>query len=367
VSLIASIRPCRSARGSRRRIGCSTRRARSWSRRCSTSSASSWAGVVATTGGSHPQLAHRLEANRFVTDLIAATLHEPTLGVSAWYSPRDAAAQLGNQQTGDLRPDSAFLLEPPAGVVDCFLEWDRGTETQARLAEKLYGYRLAEGRLRAREPRNVLFAVPGAGRVETLRRAYAAFAPQREHHRRVDGLVKLDGRWPLLAATVGDLRREGALGWVWQRIDEENGQRLTLTKLPVRSDLAPADRELALGRRWRHDHPDFWARLSPLSRPRAPVTSIGVGETDAEAAQPSGTLVPEAQGQTPPMGQVDVARDKAADAFVARLRSDRETLLAEARRDLAVGMGEPRPDLRPSGTDGLMLDPEDELEEERWR
>lgn len=42
---------------------------------------------------SHPQLLHRLEANRFVTDLIAATLSEPTLGVSAWYSSRDAAAR----------------------------------------------------------------------------------------------------------------------------------------------------------------------------------------------------------------------------------------------------------------------------------
>src|SRR6266545_367931 len=31
---------------------------------------------------SHPQLAHRLESNRFVTDLIAATLLDPTLGVT---------------------------------------------------------------------------------------------------------------------------------------------------------------------------------------------------------------------------------------------------------------------------------------------
>src|SRR5581483_1068825 len=34
---------------------------------------------------SHPQLAHRLEVNRFVTDLIAATLPDRTLGVGAWF------------------------------------------------------------------------------------------------------------------------------------------------------------------------------------------------------------------------------------------------------------------------------------------
>jgi hypothetical protein len=38
--------------------------------------------------GSHPQLAHQLETNRFVTDLIAATLADPELGVSEWWPPR---------------------------------------------------------------------------------------------------------------------------------------------------------------------------------------------------------------------------------------------------------------------------------------
>jgi hypothetical protein len=56
---------------------------------------------------SHPQLAHRLEANRFVTDLIAATLHEPTMGVSAWYSSRDAAARLGNSKRASCVPTRA--------------------------------------------------------------------------------------------------------------------------------------------------------------------------------------------------------------------------------------------------------------------
>jgi len=43
--------------------------------------------------GSHPQLVHRLEANRFVSDLIAATLKEESLGVSEWWAARDRANQ----------------------------------------------------------------------------------------------------------------------------------------------------------------------------------------------------------------------------------------------------------------------------------
>jgi hypothetical protein len=41
--------------------------------------------------GSHPQLAHQLESNRFVTDLIAATLRDPGLAVSEWWPPAEAA------------------------------------------------------------------------------------------------------------------------------------------------------------------------------------------------------------------------------------------------------------------------------------
>jgi hypothetical protein len=44
----------RSATASRRRTGCSTRRARSWSRRCTTSSANSSAGSGVTTGARIP-------------------------------------------------------------------------------------------------------------------------------------------------------------------------------------------------------------------------------------------------------------------------------------------------------------------------
>jgi Replication-relaxation len=57
---------------------------------------------------SHPQLRHRLELNRFVTDLIAATHPSPAMGVRAWYSNRNAAELLDTQR---LRPDAGFVLD----------------------------------------------------------------------------------------------------------------------------------------------------------------------------------------------------------------------------------------------------------------
>jgi len=56
----------------------------------------------------------------------------------------------------------------------------------------------------------------------------------------------------------------GLLARVWQRLDADEAT-CGLADLAVRGDLV-FDPALALGRRWRHDRPDFWARLSPLGR-----------------------------------------------------------------------------------------------------
>lgn len=307
--------------------------------------------------GSHPQLAHRLETNRFLTDLVAATLPDQRMGVSAWYSSRDAAELL---QTEHLRPDCGFILETRLGVVECWLEWDRGTETAQRLKEKLRSYWSAEHHLQlfSEEPRNVLFVVPGPGRIETLRRAYAQL--QEEEDERVSRdrwAIRFHPSWPVVVAVASELGREGPLGCVWERIDRDGEPLCALPALPPRRDLARSDLELALGRRWRHDRADFWERLSPLGRPLAT-------EAPAEAhAAEAGTLDCPAP---PPVN------DPEADPFVERLHRQREAQLEEARRDVEAANNRRSPslgtaDLRPSGTDGLMLDPEAELEEERWR
>lgn len=225
---------------------------------------------------SHTQLAHRLGANQFVCELIAATLPDPRMGVTAWDSTRRAAARLDSGGPVELvRPDSGLILEAPAGTIECFLEWDRATETQQRLEEKIERYQLAEARLHDETQMcNVLFVVPGPGRIATLRRAYMALEPKRERHRQDSSLVNLDSRWPMLATTTTALRDAGALSRVWESIADPTQPPLALGELPVSHALGPADLACALGRRWRHEQPDFWDRLSPLHRrPQDPGSS----------------------------------------------------------------------------------------------
>ncbi len=303
---------------------------------------------------SHPQLAHRLGTNRFVTDLVAATLRDPALGVTAWLSTRDAAERL----RADVRPDAGLIIDCPAGPIECCLEWDRGSETQERLQEKLRRYRIAERGLRYHEPepRNVLFVVPGGGRIGTLRRAlHQVSETQRERDRRDPYSVPFEPNWPLLATTVSQLRQSGLLGRVWQQIDRDGEPPHALVELPPRRGLGRADLDLALGRRWRHDQPDFWERLSPLGRPLA-TTGGRIAETKAAA------------------WGVEPAEVPAVDGLAERLRRNREASLDEARQDLAaaetqVHRGARTADLRLSGVNGLMPDPGDDLdaEEASWR
>jgi hypothetical protein len=203
--------------------------------------------------GSHPQLAHRLELNRFVTDLVAATLADRALGVVCWFGPRQAAARLGERMRGTVRPDAEFILATERGPVDLLLEWDRGTETLDRLDEKLRRYRKAEYKLNYEddEPRSILFVLPGRRRLDNLRD--------------LCGDLDRDGSWPMLAVTVRELRAQGALAPIWQRLDADTPPQ-RLTDLPARRDLGAVDFARALGRRWRSDAPGFWERLSPLGR-----------------------------------------------------------------------------------------------------
>jgi hypothetical protein len=216
--------------------------------------------------GSHRQLAHRLEVNRFVTDLIAAALTGQALAVRAWCGPRAAAESLEQR----VRPDARLLLQTAAGaMIECLVEWDRATEPGERLAEKLHRYRIAERKLRYhdREPRCILFVVPAEGRLVTLLRVQA---PVRD-----DSSLAL-GRWPIFATTVHTLRRNGPLARIWQPIDRPGEPPRALTELPARSELRATDPRLALGRRWRHDQPDFWERLSPLGATNRDLRSSAV-------------------------------------------------------------------------------------------
>jgi hypothetical protein len=154
---------------------------------------------------------------------------------------------------GTVRPDGELILLTPAGPIDLLLEWDRGTETLDRLDKKLRRYRMAEYKLKYEddEPRSILFVLPGPRRLENVRELCAA--------------LDREGSWPILATTAAELQTAGPLGRVWRRLDVDVPVR-TLAELPARRDLGSLDPELALGRRWRHERPGFWERLSPLGR-----------------------------------------------------------------------------------------------------
>jgi hypothetical protein len=282
---------------------------------------------------SHPQLLHRLELNRFVTDLVAATLPDQTLGVSAWYGPREAATRLGKRMRERLRPDAELILSTTAGALDLLLEWDRGTETSDCLSEKLRRYRLAERQLRHddTEPRSILFVVPGPRRLQTLRKVSAE--------------LEQAGSWPVIATTNSELRARGPLASVWQQLDSDTSP-LRLTALPVRHDVDDVGIGLALGRRWRHDNDAFWERLSPLGR--------SPSEEDDEVAAVERDPCPE-----PPTPAIEPPASD-ADSFLARQRAE---VLEEARRDVAAARarhrGTPGVDLRLSEIDGFMDDRND--------
>jgi Replication-relaxation len=289
--------------------------------------------------GSYPQLLHRLEANRFVTDLIAATLEDGSLGVSEWCGSRTAASRLCEPaQHGRLIPDASFILETGAGPIECYLEWDRGTETLARLTHKLKLYRHAEVHWSERGHMNVLFVVPTERRLRALGDAVAADTERRRQAR--DNWFTPS--WPLLAALTPELTAQGPLAPVWRPLADP-AQRLQLSELRARTGLAPIELAHCLGRRWRKEQPDFWQTLSPL----------GIPATRSVAA-----AVPQPEEPKAPVIEVP-----------SPVEQMRERLVAEARRDAQQGTTSEgfKADWTSSGIDGLMLDPGEEPRPEEWR
>lgn len=262
--------------------------------------------------GSYPQLAHRLEANRFVTDLIAATLRDRSLGVSDWWGSRVAAARLSDPGSYSRPiPDAGFYLEAAAGPIECYLEWDRGTETLARLSKKVGLYRRAESRAPAeRECVNVLFVVPTERRLRALVEALAADQEQRSND---SGWLRPG--WSYVAALQSALAAGGALAPVWRSLAEP-ARASALTELSPRVDLVPFDLSRCLGRRWRKERPDFWQALSPLGVPSPPTHAGGIEAEPADAAAPA---------SRPP-----------ARSAIERIR---EQLLVEARQDIEATSG----------------------------
>ena len=311
--------------------------------------------------GSHPQLAHRLETNRLVTDLVAATLPDPSLGVSWWAGPAAAARRLDiHPHVPTPRPDAAFELSCHAGGIECYLEWDRATESKQQLRRKLRAYEQVCEVWGYSEwpPLNLLLVVPNATRLAIVEELVADL--------REDAKFPFFIAWDVYAATAEALARQGPLAPAWWPLTDRSPAR-ALTELRPRGQAA--DPAGALGRRWRHDEPDFWTKLSPLGRvAAAEAREVAAVEEEApDSAQPRGDDVAQAPGPTTNTDQAEMRHPDGDEGSLARRRAELEADLradiaaARARRARSAGA-----DLRPSEIAGYMDDPEPD-EEGSWR
>jgi len=113
------------------------------------------------------QLAHRVGVNGFLCDLLGAARGRPGADLRVWWPERRCRATWGEL----VRPDGYGVWQDAGAEVAFFLEYDRGTETHARLVAKLEGY--ATLAAAARDPFWVLFCFDGPKRETAARKALA--------------------------------------------------------------------------------------------------------------------------------------------------------------------------------------------------
>jgi len=149
------------------------------------------------------QLAHRVGVNGFFCDLLGAARGRPGTDLRVWWPERRCRATWGEV----VRPDGYGVWQDAGAELAFFLEYDRGTETHARLVAKLEGY--ATLAAAARDPFWVLFWFTGSKREVTARKALTG-APV-PVATACEGALPSDAVW-LPAGRSGDRRHLAELG-----------------------------------------------------------------------------------------------------------------------------------------------------------
>jgi hypothetical protein len=151
------------------------------------------------------EVSHLVSTNSFFTRIASACRRDDAYLLDQWWGERRCHKRWGTI----VRPDGFGILRGPSGERSFFLEFDRRTESPARLALKLVPYErvaLLEDR-----PNVVLFCFPDPAREGSARRAL-----------RHPGMALATASW--------DRLEQDPLGPVWLAIEEK--RRRTLLDLP---------------------------------------------------------------------------------------------------------------------------------------
>ncbi|MEA3077036.1 MAG: hypothetical protein QOF60_1944, partial [Actinomycetota bacterium] len=126
-----------------------------------------WKGERTLALGRTQRLAHLVGLNGIYASLVAHARRHPDTGLACWLTEAECA----KWANAIVRPDAFGEWAEAGSSVEFFVEYDRGTETLARLAAKLTGYQRFESERAATAW--VLFAFVSAGREAAARRALA--------------------------------------------------------------------------------------------------------------------------------------------------------------------------------------------------
>ncbi|MGH2723606.1 MAG: replication-relaxation family protein [Actinomycetota bacterium] len=177
--------------------------------------------VPTTEAEARVGLPHRLGVNDFFCRLVRAC--EPSgYGVQAWED--EHKIRFGGRE---VQPDGLGRLLHPGGGVEFLLEYDRGTEHFWAVVTKLGNYLAVSSARPVDSPErfpNVLFVVPGRGREELLRRAFAVAVE------RWDPAAARSAWMPFYVTHLRLLREAGHLGPVWLPLTAP-AKRLRITEL----------------------------------------------------------------------------------------------------------------------------------------
>jgi len=274
----------------------------------------------------HTQLAHRLECNRFVCSIVAATLDTPDVWVGTWEPGWGAIKPYWSHPAYEMaRPDASVALSTPFGLVVMAVEWDRATEPMATLAGKISRYATTLEQARSVRCHNVCFVVPGERRAQRLCR-----------EGRQDAWRVPSARF--WVTTTAQLEACGPLREIWRCLDYEE-QPCGMTDFETLDGAEVTPRERALGRRWQVPMLERWAALSPLgARTRPQDTPPAVAAEDAELAREW-----------------------------EQRRAQERTEAEHERQHVTVGRLRGGEGLRSDGGSGLLDHPQDHEQEERWR